>query len=979
MKWSIENKVAVGFACALVIGAVVAAFFYRTNQLSLRSSERVAHTYQVLRALENTLVGVFQTESGARGYALTGGQRRFLDGFEAGKLLARNSANQVAVLTEDNPIQQDRVRRLQELVTAKSRRLDGFVRTFDREGFAAAAAITKTGVGKRMTDEMSRIVAQMVETEETLLTERSEALAAEGRLTSILWATGGVLTLLLFGLIYAFVRWDIKQRSQVETALRDSQLQFESFMNNGPAQAFIKDEQGRYIYINRTLERTFNTTQAELLGRTDFEWLPEEVARQVRTNDEAIIASGNSRELLEMVPAGSKNHEWLVFKFPFKTSGGQQLLGGIAIDVTEQRRTERRLAVQHQLSEILVGATSLETVAPALLRFLVEGLEWDLAELWLVNGQAEALYLLDSWHKFNVPLAHFDSVTDGLTFEWGQGLPGQVWAAGRPVWMSDVTEDKSFVRAISARFDGLHGAFGFPITEGGTVWGVMTLFSRQIQTPDEEMMATASSVGNQLGQFVERQRVQQALQASEQRFRTLVEQATDTILVYDLEGRLIDVNQHACRSLGYSREELLALRVADIDSIVQKTADEQPWSSQIDQLPLTVESVHRRKDGSTFPVENRISLLELAEEAFILALVRDVSDRKQAEAQLQQTNDRMSVTVKKLERRTKEMALTGQMSQLLQACLKLDEATGVMGHSLAALFTGLAGEVALVRESGNLVEPVVHWGEPAESVIAFEPRTCWALRRGQMHFVEEGNSPLRCQHLQNCLPAAALCVPLTAQGETLGVLTLRELQPGSLEEDEQKLALVVAEQIALAVANLKLREKLRDQSLRDPLTGLFNRRYLEETIERELYRVQRSGSVLSVLMLDVDHFKSFNDRFGHDAGDVVLQAIGNLLLKQVRNSDIACRFGGEEFLIVLPDATLQTTVERAELLRLQVEQLHLLYRGEPLGPVTISIGAASLDEHGPTSQTIIQAADEALYAAKRGGRNRVLVAPTRRS
>jgi diguanylate cyclase (GGDEF)-like protein len=186
------------------------------------------------------------------------------------------------------------------------------------------------------------------------------------------------------------------------------------------------------------------------------------------------------------------------------------------------------------------------------------------------------------------------------------------------------------------------------------------------------------------------------------------------------------------------------------------------------------------------------------------------------------------------------------------------------------------------------------------------------------------------------------------------------------------LALSVAEDMALALANLRLRETLRSQAIRDPLTGLFNRRYMEETLERELNRVKRQGAPLGVIMMDLDHFKQYNDTYGHSAGDDLLSALGSLIKSQIREEDIACRYGGEEFLLILPGTSMEVTLERAEILRQAVQEMHLRYRS--LKPITLSLGVAVYPDHGDTGLEIIQAADAALYRAKQAGRDRVMAA-----
>jgi diguanylate cyclase (GGDEF)-like protein len=218
-----------------------------------------------------------------------------------------------------------------------------------------------------------------------------------------------------------------------------------------------------------------------------------------------------------------------------------------------------------------------------------------------------------------------------------------------------------------------------------------------------------------------------------------------------------------------------------------------------------------------------------------------------------------------------------------------------------------------------------------------------------------------------------LCVPMIAQGDALGLLCLASEESGQISADQQRLATAVAEHIALALANLKLREALEYQSIRDGLTGLYNRRYLEESLEREINRAQRQKFGLGIIMIDIDHFKNYNDTFGHNGGDIVLQQLGNILQKNVRGSDIACRYGGEEFTLILPEISLEFVKERAEQIRVEVQQLKPKHRDQDLGQITLSLGIAMFPNQGLTGESIMRAADTALYQAKEEGRNRVCV------
>jgi diguanylate cyclase (GGDEF)-like protein len=276
------------------------------------------------------------------------------------------------------------------------------------------------------------------------------------------------------------------------------------------------------------------------------------------------------------------------------------------------------------------------------------------------------------------------------------------------------------------------------------------------------------------------------------------------------------------------------------------------------------------------------------------------------------------------------------------------------------------------------VEARAAWGGfPAAEWGLFKPDDCWALRRGRAHIVDDTGNGVRCEHLPHPLPAATLCVPLAAQSDSLGILYLaagRAPAANGVWEVKQQLAQSVAEHLGLAVANLKLRETLRNQSIRDPLTGLFNRRYMEETLERELRRAERNHRPLCVVMLDLDRFKSFNDGYGHDAGDVVLAEFGRLLRAKVRTADVACRYGGEEFVLILPDATAEDSYRRVEEIRTAAAQLYVKLRDEPMAAPSFSGGIATFPVNGDKVEDLLRAADAALYRAKAAGRGRLVIA-----
>ncbi|HEY9541428.1 MAG TPA: diguanylate cyclase [Luteimonas sp.] len=354
-----------------------------------------------------------------------------------------------------------------------------------------------------------------------------------------------------------------------------------------------------------------------------------------------------------------------------------------------------------------------------------------------------------------------------------------------------------------------------------------------------------------------------------------------------------------------------------------------------------------------------------------LLLVREIASRAAAEAEAREVQARLREGNAELEHRSGDLRALSRYGSMLQSCVDPDEALQLTVRVLSTLRPGTAGTLYRMRNSQDHAEAVLHWGEhPAASATSIQPGSCWALRRDQPHLSPDA-AQSHCPHVSAVEHAgvATACIPLSAQGTQLGLLYLSDDDDGFLSRID--IIEAVAEQLSMALSNLSLRESLRLQSIRDPLTGLFNRRYLEESATRELARCERRGLPLSLLMLDIDHFKAFNDVHGHAGGDALLAQFGKLLAEHSRGEDIACRYGGEEFTLILPEAPAGAALQRATAICSAVEAMRVQHMGRELPPVTASIGAATFPADGNNSEALMHAADEALYRAKHGGRNRV--------
>lgn len=326
---------------------------------------------------------------------------------------------------------------------------------------------------------------------------------------------------------------------------------------------------------------------------------------------------------------------------------------------------------------------------------------------------------------------------------------------------------------------------------------------------------------------------------------------------------------------------------------------------------------------------------------------------------------------RRADQRTKDLIL--QMMHRLQACQNQQELADVVARFAPEIFPDIAGGLYLLDESRGLLTRAGGWLEPQQSGCVFPASACWGLRRGRPHASGSVDADVPCQHLDGS-KVSALCVPLTAQGDAIGLLYLEERGRTALRLETSRLYLeLIAENVGLAIANLQLRDKLTDLAIRDPLTGLFNRRFLDETLRR--YVQDQGGEPHACLMLDIDHFKRFNDDFGHDAGDMVMQYVGQVLRDTVGQAGSAFRFGGEEFAVLLPGFSEAEALRLAEDLRKKIRATVLSHSGRIIGAVSISLGVAASPLEGSV-ETLLTRADAALLKAKQEGRNRSLAAST---
>jgi diguanylate cyclase (GGDEF)-like protein/PAS domain S-box-containing protein len=467
--------------------------------------------------------------------------------------------------------------------------------------------------------------------------------------------------------------------------------------------------------------------------------------------------------------------------------------------------------------------------------------------------------------------------------------------------------------------------------------------------------------------------IEESLHESEERLRMMLENAEDIILLQDLNGKYLYYN--GMPRYGMSTENMVGKYPSDLhEPLIAEEIMQTLVTVTLNKKPVVIE-IPTQWGGQTNWFSNLVYPI-LSPNGGVIAvgtISRNITKRKITEQTLAETQKNLSIRIAELEKRNQEISLLSEMLTMLQVASELEDAYKVIHMYLQQLFGGLGGSLLELQSNKSELVERLFWGQPDHRACTFRADDCWAIRTGKKHFAEYPNSGITCPHVTEPYPHHSMCIPFIIDSAPGGCLHIQSTaDKANILESDIRLAQAATEQIGLALSNIRLRIGLRQQAIHDALTGLYNRHYLEETMTRELYRVERSGQPLSLIMMDLDHLKQINDIYGHAAGDAVLRELGRMIKRSVRVSDMPCRYGGDEFILVMPDTTLETAVRRAEYIAENFRRLSIPFGTQTLGGFSVSIGVSCSLQHGHTSQDLMDAADHALYQAKGAGRDRVV-------
>ena len=474
--------------------------------------------------------------------------------------------------------------------------------------------------------------------------------------------------------------------------------------------------------------------------------------------------------------------------------------------------------------------------------------------------------------------------------------------------------------------------------------------------------------------------VEEALHQSEERFKLMAWATKDAVWDWNLQtnqiwwGEGLQKNFHYSSDLSQTDAEWWSQHIHPEDLAKVKHSLSQALEGGLEFW--SKEYRFQRKDGTYADIMDRGYILrdETGQPYRLIGAMMDITERKMMESRLIETNEQTKQFLTELQRRNRDIVLLNEMGRLLQACQSSEEAYRIIKTLSEQLFPNTTGGIYLLNNSRNVAKAVVTWGQLPWIEQRFVSSDCWSLRTGQTQPLGQDRISFRCFHVSEPYPAVSHCLLMQVQGEILGILHVRAVQESDLDDIKRQLAYSVVEQAGMALSNLNLRAALREQSIRDPLTGLYNRRYMEEALKQHLSRVTRNLHPLAIIMIDIDHFKDFNDTHGHATGDLLLIELGHFLMNHIRAEDIPCRYGGEEFILIMPDASLEAARERAEYLRSEAKLLQVEGEDQVQIGITFSMGVAVYPSHGRTMEAVMHAADNALYQAKQAGRDRVVIA-----
>ena len=741
---------------------------------------------------------------------------------------------------------------------------------------------------------------------------------------------------------------DLIGRIRAEEASQESRINFQSFFDTLDDFLFILDENGQILHYNPMVAQRLGYSTEEL----------------------------SQKNLLDLYPSGQKEENQRIFEgmlvdnhstcsAPFITKKGEKI--AVETRVLRGRWNDQSVlfGISRDISERLQAKEDL--------------LQNEELYRTLIESQGEGLAIVDQDENFI-----FANPASDRIFGVSQGN-----LIGCNLTEFVLPEQFDLIRAETAK----------------RLRGERSSYELEILRPNGEarkLLVTVTPRFDKNGEFngsfgifrdiTERARADEALRASEQKFRNLIEQSYDGIVLIDEDGMVIEWNQAMEQITGLERVQVFGQPYWDVLLKLVEGNPSPARRQEIKQLILNslqsgegvflyhpTEAIYHSIRGETRVTTQTIFPIRTQKGFQIGGISHDITERKRIEEKLRQTNEQLTKWLNELEAHNQETSLLKEMGDLLQSCHEVEEAYQVFDQFICQLFPATGGALYVFEEGADGLEAVSTWGEKFEEAVQISREDCWALRRGRPHRVDDLQKGLLCPHVQVSARYSSLCLPLVAQSESIGLLHINfslDSCPEGLIVTEwldnyENLAITLADQIGMAMANLKMHKILSEQVNHDTLTGLYNKKYLQESLQREVHRSIRKEGTLSLLIIDLDHLTKINARYGQEGGNAVLVAAAKFLEGHTMPGEIACRYHGDIFTLIFPDQPCEMAYRRAEELREEFKLLRVEYQEMLIGPLTLSIGVSTYPEFGKDSESLLQAAEMALNLAKNAGNDRV--------
>jgi diguanylate cyclase (GGDEF)-like protein/PAS domain S-box-containing protein len=679
----------------------------------------------------------------------------------------------------------------------------------------------------------------------------------------------------------------------------------------------VDRETMRYIDVNQAACEVQGYTREEMLrlGPQDLSPLTREQLEKVY--DETIATGKTS-----MAEAYHRRKDGTripveIFRRAVQ-SGGRWIIVAMVRDLSERKRAEQVQRLLHSVTHSIAESESAAAAITTVIRIVCEALGWECGRYFMLDEKTETLRFGEAWGVSDPAIQQFIERSHEISYDRGVGLMGSAWQSERPIWVADVMKAPNARLAAFFADLGIHGAFVFPVIAEGKTIGVLAFNSRAVREPDDRLLQALRAIGTQIGQYVRRKRVEEDLR----RFRVALDNSADMIVLIDRKTmRFIDVNETACRLLGYSKEELLQLGPQDVLPTTREQL-ERAYDEFIAD-PSTIAGMHsyyRCKDGSTFPFESTRRVIKSGDSHIIAAISRDISDRLASEDALRESEARFR-------------GLTELSSDMYW---EQDD---------QYRFTSIAGIGSERVNTQNFQLGKKRWEQNYVNMTADK----WA------EHIETLDGRRSFRDLELCRIAdGGKKVWINVSGEPVFDKSgaFKGYHGVGKDITERKLA----------------EERIQFLANHDALTALPNRAMFSEVLSLSIQHARRYQRGFSILFIDLDRFKNINDTLGHDAGDKLLQEMGTRLTQTVRASDVVARLGGDEFVILV-----QETSEAKQVAAVARKILSALVKPMFIGGqecrVTASIGVCMFPSDAGDEQTLMKNADIAMYRAKEDGKN----------